>query len=102
MSDDQHFYIALDLKDGQIVGHSAALEEKDLEASNDVSQEPTKKDAGADKSIGDPKTFDHVFRSFASVVVTYRNFLQFTLAIAPMVSMLLAERSIGNFAKTKG
>ena len=67
MSDDQHFYIALLLKDGEIVGHSAALEEEDLEAPNDVSREPAKKDAGVDKSTGEPKTFEQVFRSYTSV-----------------------------------
>jgi hypothetical protein len=102
MSDDQHFYITILLKDGEIIGHTAALEESDLQAPDTAPREPSKKGEGTDTPTGDPKTFEQVFSSFASVVTTYRNFLQFTLALAPMISRVMAQRSIGAFAKSKG
>jgi hypothetical protein len=80
-------------------GHTVTFDETSLDPEPKAPESSEK-----DNPIlaGEAKTFAEVFASFASVIWTYRNYLQFTLALAPLISGVVAERTIGEFAKSKG
>jgi hypothetical protein len=101
MSSDQpeHFFIVLHLSDGELQGHSVVSDMADLDKALAAPENNEEENV---TPTGDATTFEEVFRSFASVVTTYRNFLKFTMALAPVVSGVIAERTIGEFAKSKG
>ena len=98
-SEPNRFFIVLRKKDGSHRGFTVTFDE----ASLDAEPKPADQQPGDNVTIpGEPKTFRDVFVAFASVVWTYRNYLQFTLALAPMISGVVAEKTIGEFAESKG
>lgn len=93
------FFIVLHSKDGEHSGFSVIFDETSL---GEGPKDPDESEKDNVTIAGEAKTFADVFAAFASVTWTYRNYLQLTLAIAPMISGAVAERTIGEFAKSKG
>jgi hypothetical protein len=98
-NDPDRFFIVLRNTNGKLSGHLVTFDETSLDPEPKASESNK-----TDHSVlaGDPKTFADVFASFSSVIWTYRNYLQLTLFLAPMISGVIAERTIGEFAKSKG
>jgi hypothetical protein len=87
------------MKDETITGHSISFDEKRL-PSNPA---PAKEAVDApEKTAVAPESFEAVFRRYASVMRTYRNFLALTLELVPAISNTLSDKRISEFAKQRG
>jgi hypothetical protein len=86
-------------KDGQFAGSAVSADAALLAKRNIPIPPPRPVD---DMAPGDPQTFKNVFRTFVSVMDSYRKFIALTLSFAPVISSLLSTHRILSFAKTKG
>src|SRR5262249_50057197 len=94
-----HFFLLLRLKDGDIRGHGAVWNVDDIQVAEKPASEKTTE---AKPVVADAKTLHDVFNAFDAVISTYRSYISLTMAIAPQVSVAIAERTMKSFANSKG
>ncbi|CCD93438.1 hypothetical protein BRAO375_2590001 [Bradyrhizobium sp. ORS 375] len=99
-SDDDNFYIAINHPDGNWRGFIVSPTLRQLEEGDSATSEKANLDS--QPVPGEQSSFKNVFSSFRSTMSTYRSFLNFMIAMAPAASAALAERTISEFAKTRG
>jgi hypothetical protein len=101
---EQKFYIGFIKRDGQTIGHAFSTQPKKFDYENENSEEEAfleKKEAEKEHSRIE-NDFITVFDDFVATVESYRQFMPFTLTIAPQIASAVAEREIVQFAKTNG
>jgi hypothetical protein len=102
MADEQptSYFIALLNKDGQ---QSGVIMSPDVERlNNPPAASEEQKTTKTPPPPKDTNNFGAVFDWFESTIDTYRNFLDFMIALAPMASNLIAARTMADFAQSKG
>ena len=96
---NRNFYVGIHKKNGKYCGHTVS------------STQPTKVDAISLQTHSqevetleakDTLNFGNAFKSFTSVMESYRKFIPLTINIAPILSIAMAEKTIVSFAETKG
>jgi hypothetical protein len=94
------FFIGLLRQNGRIVGHGASSEAEklDFKASDEEGESPEEKERPHNERSEDD--FAIVFNNFVATVESYRRFMPFTLLLAPQIARAMAEKEIGEFAKT--
>lgn len=98
---DRKFYITMQRKDGETVGHMVSLDPPSLPPA-----EPSKTGTQPKPSSEDGKRptleFESVCRDFVSSMESYRKFVTLILATASVLSTSLAEKKMGDFVKARG
>jgi hypothetical protein len=94
------------MKDKSITSHAVSFDEQHLQ-STPLSKKETVEPAdeavqSPDNLAVEPDSFQHVFRRYASVMRTYRNFIALTLAFVPLLSHMVAEKQVSEFAQRRG
>jgi hypothetical protein len=98
VNDIKKFFLTRQMKDENITGHSVSLDETNQV--RPVQQNETVEHT--DETVAEPDSFKDVFRKFAAVMRTYRNFLTLTLQLVPEVSRHLSGMRVSEFARRKG
>jgi hypothetical protein len=97
----QTFYVTLRKRDGEIVGHTISRDPPVLAEDPASEQEPETHPANV-VPAGPSLDFAYVFRTFISMMESYRKFIPLTLELAPILYSTLAEQKIVGFLNAKG
>ncbi|MGY4297140.1 hypothetical protein ACVWXN_005235 [Bradyrhizobium sp. i1.4.4] len=96
------FYVSIMFfEDGKIKGHAYGNSLDKLLSSLEEGPEETKKTPES-VVFPEPTSFVQVFDTLASTVQMYRDFLDFTILAAPMLSRMIASHRIAEFGKARG
>jgi hypothetical protein len=98
------FYIGFIKRDGHIVGHAFSTQPKKFDYEIDSHEERIFRDEKENEKerSRNENDFATVFDDFVKTVESYRQFMPFTLTLAPKIASVIAEREIVQFAKTNG
>jgi hypothetical protein len=97
----EKFFIALTLRDGQVVGHETSSTPKSFDPA-DKPEEGEQSEAKAESTQTRTNEFETVFNDFVSTIESYRRFISLVLDSMPFVARHLARNEIAKFARSKG
>jgi hypothetical protein len=98
------FYIGFIKRGGHIIGHAFSTQPEKFDYEIDGHEERMFRDKKEDEKerSRNENDFTTVFDDFVKTVESYRQFMPFTLTIAPQLASAIAEREVVEFAKTNG
>lgn len=96
------FYVALYKQDGKTVGHHLTSDLDVLAEKIDNIEDAIKQEEVKPLVYNGDLNFRKVHDSLVSQMETYRNFIAFTIELAPLVSTEIARTGIENFTLEKG
>jgi hypothetical protein len=93
------FFLGLQRKNGTLVGYRVST---DPAAFAETSQPERPTVAVVTSPPGASSDFGDVFNAFVGTMESYRKFIPLTLAFAPFMSFAMADKTLGDFANSKG